>query len=186
MGYTHVLLDGVIDTYRHEHFSFAPSAAQGTPEGFMSFVDSMHEAGIGVILEWQPNVFIEDERRVFDSDFDWGSFARTNANFWIDKYHIDGLCISLDNHFASCREMICEIVEGVSCSIREKYSGIILISNTDDGLSHGCDLICNKENVDGFLKNVLEEREFLANTFTLIPSVNGKGNFDICFCCFSA
>ncbi len=97
---------------------FAVTSRYGTPQDFQHFVDMCHRGGIGVILDWVPAHFPMDPHglRQFDGTFlyehadprlgrhqDWGTaifnFGRTevrnflisNALFWLDKYHIDGL-----------------------------------------------------------------------------------------------
>lgn len=97
---------------------FAPTSRFGTPDEFMAFVDACHQSGIGVILDWVPAHYPKDEiglgffdgTHLYEHDDprqgshpDWGTyifnfgrnevrqFLISNALFWLDKYHIDGL-----------------------------------------------------------------------------------------------
>ena len=97
---------------------YAPTSRYGTPHDFMRFVDLCHQAGIGVILDWVPSHFPKDEHGLIEFDggalyechgtdrienwewgtrcFDYGrtevqSFLVSNAIFWFDIYHADGM-----------------------------------------------------------------------------------------------
>lgn len=120
MGYTHVelirLMEYVSDggASRRTVSYFAPSSRFGSPYDFAYFVNKLHESGIGVILEWSPTRFAEtdgglghfdgtplyeydesvgeDGMRRFDLSCTYvRDFLTASAEFWLDKYHIDGL-----------------------------------------------------------------------------------------------
>lgn len=97
---------------------FAPTSRYGTPQDLMTLIDRLHQHGIGVILDWVPSHFTTDVHGLayFDGThlyehadvrqglhpewnsllFNYGrnevqSFLVSNALFWLEKYHADGL-----------------------------------------------------------------------------------------------
>jgi len=123
-GFTHVEFLPVMEhpLYRSWGYQttgyFAPTSRFGTPQGFMHLIDRLHQAGVGVILDWVPSHFPSDEhgpgyfdgthlfehadpRLGFHPDwksliFNYGrhevrSFLISSAMFWLEKYHADGI-----------------------------------------------------------------------------------------------
>jgi 1,4-alpha-glucan branching enzyme len=124
LGFTHVELMPVMQHPfggswgYHVTSYFAPDSRFGDPDGFRLLVDRLHQAGIGVILDWVPGHFATDEWGLprFDGTplyedpnpqrgwhKEWGShifnfgrrevrnFLYANALYWLEEFHADGL-----------------------------------------------------------------------------------------------
>ena len=124
LGFTHV---EVLPITEHPFYGswgyqttgyFAPTARYGTPDEFAEFVDILHQAGLGVILDWVPSHFPDDahglsrfdgtelyshddprvghhpdwDSRIFNYDrAEVRSFLLSSAHFWLERFHVDGL-----------------------------------------------------------------------------------------------
>ncbi|RCW56261.1 1,4-alpha-glucan branching protein GlgB [Halanaerobium sp. ST460_2HS_T2] len=152
---------------------FALTSRYGSPEDFMYFVDQLHQNDIGVIMDWVPSHFCKDDHglRLFDGshlyessdprraeniqwdtlNFDFAqnevwSFLISSANYWLSKFHIDGLRVDAvsnmlylnyekeDGQWAANEyggfenlEAI-EFIKELNSEMFERYPGILMIA----------------------------------------------------------
>jgi len=124
MGFTHIEFLPIAEHAFYPSWGYqvtgfyAPTSRYGTPEDFQFLVNALHEAGIGVLIDWVPAHFPRDDWALAQFDGtalyehadprkgehqDWGTlifnfgrhevsnFLMANALFWCDRYHVDGL-----------------------------------------------------------------------------------------------
>ncbi len=124
LGFTHIELMPITEhpfdgSWGYQPIGlFAPTARHGNADDFKAFVDEVHAAGLGIILDWVPGHFPSDDHGIaqFDGTHlyehadlkkgfhpDWNTlifnFGRrevvnylvSNARFWLEEYHLDGL-----------------------------------------------------------------------------------------------
>ncbi len=157
MGYTHILVcDACEYTQYGEHIEtygyFAPTARHGSPRDFMAFVDCMHEAGVGVMINIDITEFPTYALGKFDggalyekngdaSKFDLSRsevecFLASAAHLWLERYHIDGLALSgfSDEYCKERKEYlkVASFFRKVNSYLRAAFKGVALIARNDN------------------------------------------------------
>ena len=174
---------------------YAPTARHGAPDEFMYFVNYLHQQDIGVIVDWVPAHFPKDTHGLarFDGTSlyehedsrlgehpDWGTlifnygrnevrnFLVSNAMFWLDRYHIDGLRVDavasmlyldysrgadewVPNEYGGRENLeAIEFLREANTAISEQYPGVVTIAEestawpgvsrpaADSGLGFSC------------------------------------------------
>ena len=166
---------------------FAPSSRFGRPQEFMALVDHLHQHGIGVILDWVPAHFPKDAHALgyFDGTHlyehsdprqgehqDWGTFIFnfgrsevknfliSNALYWVEKFHVDGLRIDavasmlyldysrkegewIPNQYGGRENLdAIEFLKYLNSIVHEYYPGLLLVAEESTawpGVSHKLD-----------------------------------------------
>ena len=165
MGYTHIEIMPVTEhpfdgSWGYQVGSyFAPTARYGSPDEFRAFVDKMHEAGVGVILDWCPSYFPRDRHGLFEFDgkplyecegkklndnndgclFDVRrgevkSFLISSAFYWLREFHIDALKVSysLDKDKYSDNSLYAgdvEFLKFLNFNIKKEFTDVFTIAD---------------------------------------------------------
>lgn len=161
MGYTHVQLLPL--TKRETSVgSFAPVSSFGKPWELMDFVDTMHRAGVGVIFEWE--IGDVSESLCDYSRAEMRSFLVSNAVYWVENYHADGLCI-----YASSDDLTAEFLQEIVGTVKAHFADVLMIAENGD---LGCDLSWNHF----WMRNMLE---YAATDFKERAEAHGKLTFSM-------
>ncbi len=175
MGYTHIELLPVMEhpydgSWGYQIIGYYSVTSRfGNPKDFMYFIDSCHEKGIGVILDWVPGHFCRDghglgkfdgypvyenEDTLISENVGWGtinfdlgkpevqSFLISNAVFWFDVFHIDGIRVdavanllyypselNVKNKYGGKENLVSiDFLKRLNKVVFEKYPGILMIA----------------------------------------------------------
>lgn len=152
MGYTHVELTAVTE----RALLYAPRSSHGAPDDFKAFVDAMHEAGIGVIIDRYMAESLDEDYglRRFDGQalyeradggrgFELGRrevecFLVSNAHYWFEIYHVDGLRLCGIEPELSFETV--GFFRKLNAHIKADFPDALMM----------CDRICDRDNVTNF------------------------------------
>ena len=167
MGYTHIQLMPIAEypydaSWGYQPCSFfAPTARYGSVNDFKSFIDSMHEAGIGVILDLNVLGFPKDEHGLYRFDgsplyekSDCGSvssfevernevrsFLISSALYWVREFHIDGLRLGglssilyLDTDKTQKRAAGIELIKRLNLHLKREFPDVMTVAQEDSFL----------------------------------------------------
>lgn len=164
MHFTHAQIYGILDNrgaWGHQVDNyFAPNRRLGTAEDFQGFVDTMHQNGIGVILGWVPahykhsphcetlhefdgtNLYSsglsEWDTHLFDfSKPEVRDFLMSNALYWIETMHCDGINVDAVSHIVRRNKKRYEpgiqFLKELSLMIRERAPGTLILGEDTTG-----------------------------------------------------
>ncbi|ANQ84983.1 glycogen branching protein [Azoarcus olearius] len=161
LGFTHVELMPLVEHGDYGDWGyrsgsrFAPSARYGTPQDLMYLVDRLHQAGLGVILDWVPASFpaeshglvrfdgtplyeggrarAEGDEIAFDlTDDAVAAFLIDSALYWLDTYHIDGLRLSGVDRLLRGQPGADDFLRWLTRCIHAEHPGVMVIAEADE------------------------------------------------------
>ncbi len=173
MGYTHIELVSIAE-HMSENLPacaitgfFAPTSRHGTPDDFRSFVDALHCAGLGVLTDLSFAKIGNSEHGLMRFDgtpiyehsgddddciaptFDLSrgevtSFLLSNAIFWIEEFHIDGLVADLSEMLRDNSDCaVFSFFKTLSSRLSSRYPDIITVAKAPSRIANAAEAVCD-------------------------------------------